>query len=407
MSRGAHQARKKYLLEPFIQQICAQEAPIEDVQPYISVDMSNLRNKLNKTKSLLDKYYIDKHLRNLWSSAQYSIDLYKNLRMILSKEYNMQYPSNASMKYYEIYNYFNVLGYIAERFPGETPTVKFNAELPGSALCAMNHLAKTNNVEYNWYASSLIDVSDTTTTALDDSYGLYRCNKEHWLMDDSNNGDATLVKNLLDFKKKIPLGVHLYSHDAGIDVTNDFNNQESANAKVHLGCALAGLMLLKTGGIFIAKQYTMFESLTWNLILIYSALFEKFYLFKPLTSRPYNSEVYLIGIGFKGISEELLNKLLNKLENFNMNALFSNENVNINNLTAYNQIYKFANNTFNTQIDYIRESINLFELYKNDLRRGLRALCEPLQKKLQATWIRDNKVKRINTRDWLNSECGQ
>jgi hypothetical protein len=92
----------------------------------------------------------------------------------------------------------------------------------------------------------------------------------------------------------------LYSHDAGVDASSDYNNQETLNAQLHLGCAIAGLEVLAAGGLFIAKQYTAFKPLTRGLIVLYSQLFAEFYLYKPVTSRAANSEVYLIGVKYIG-----------------------------------------------------------------------------------------------------------
>jgi hypothetical protein len=193
----------------------------------------------------------------------------------------------------------------------------FNAELPGAAVCAFNHFVKTlrASLDSDWRGASIVpnhESGQDTTTVLGDKYGLYSHNIDKWMMDlgadtqdgFTNNGDATIKANLIDYAARIgPAsdigGVDLYSHDAGIDVTGAdthgllFNRQEQLNGKIHFGCALAGLMTLRIGGAFIAKQYTALETYSWNLIIIYASLFDKFYLSKPLTSRPYNSEMYL------------------------------------------------------------------------------------------------------------------
>ena len=51
-----------------------------------------------------------------------------------------------------------------------------------------------------------------------------------------------------------------------------------------------------------------------SLIAIVASLFEETYITKPRTSRPTNSEVYLVGKGFKGISSELARALLDRCE---------------------------------------------------------------------------------------------
>jgi hypothetical protein len=318
-------------------------------------------------------------------------------------------------------------------FADGNTTAFFNAELPGAALCAYNHYVNTmldgafdatsndatsndatsndatsNDATSNdkWYASSLVDFNDGTTTAFEDTYGLVRRNPDNWLMSRTNNGDATSVSNLRDFQSHIgpaSANINFYSHDAGMDVSSDFNAQESTNAKLHLGCAIAGFLTMAPGATFVAKQYTCMETLTWNLIIIYATLFDKFYMFKPVTSRPYNSEIYLIGFGYKGISESTCNKLLHKLEHFDMSPLLHLDCINIKYLSAYNSIYAFAKSTFTTQIEYLDESIYLYEKYKNN-QRVLIELCTRVGTIAQDEWFNKHLIKKITRERWLPAD---
>src|SRR3989338_1168038 len=95
-----------------------------------------------------------------------------------------------------------------------------------------------------------------------DQYGIYKNNKTNWLMqNDKNNGDVTNIDNLYDFENKLGRTIDLYTHDLGIDVSDKYEDQEKKNIKAHLGAALSGLMVLKLGGNFLAKQYTLFQEL--------------------------------------------------------------------------------------------------------------------------------------------------
>jgi hypothetical protein len=267
---------------------------------------------------------------------------------------------------------------------------------------------------FDWRASSLAWGDDVS--ALGDHYGLYAHNKDKWLMEvgggpASNNGDATVLSNLLDFAAKVgpdaalggkASGVDLYSHDAGIDVSNDFNDQENANAKVHLGCALAGLMTLRRGGSFIAKQYTCFETLTWGLIIVYACLFDEFYLCKPLTSRPYNSEIYLVGKGFRGLSPVVRSVLIERLEAFSFAPIISADAARILLHDPIERIEAFAQLVFGQQERLLSENVALFERYKGDLGvldAGIRAL----RHERIAAWLKRYPVGRIKDGDQLPS----
>ncbi len=232
-------------------------------------------------------------------------------------------------------------------------------------------------MKFDWRASSLLPGSNCV--AMNDIYGLYRNNRDKWLMSYElneygyeNNGDVTSLSNILDFERRIgPVsavgGIDLYNHDAGFCISNDYNNQESTNALAHLGCALAGFLTLRPGGSFIGKQYTCFEPFTWNLLIIYASMFREFHICKPLTSRPGNSEIYLVGKGFLGIRNDVREVLSERIVNFDMRPFFGPAS---RGRFAHqiNEIEKFAKTVFGQQTRAICANIKLYEEYKNSIK---------------------------------------
>lgn len=373
-----------------------------DLPDYELSEISSIRERLNEAKSQLDIYWTEAKrnpsAEKKWFAFQYIIDLYKPMRGEIEKKFNASIVTNAWMKYWEIYSQYEL---ITKR--DHTFNAFFNAELPGAALCAYNHYMKTMRpgIQFNWRASSLLaDTSD----ALGDNYGLYAHNKNKWLMNEHNNGDSTVLDNLLDFVAQLsPLGgIDLYSHDAGIDVSEDFNNQELANAKIHLGCALAGFMTLRIGGNFIAKQYTFLETFTWNLIIIYAQMFSEFYICKPLTSRPYNSEIYLVGKGFRGMSDDIRDLLVERLQNFNTSPFIPRDAIKEKHQLSSYAIQKFAQVVFGQQISFINENVQLFEKYKANFN-VLRNAFEELIRSRIREWLKTYPVRVIANKDQLPS----
>ena len=90
----------------------------------------------------------------------------------------------------------------------------------------------------------------------------------------------------------------------------DYNKQETINATLHVGQMICGLRVLRKGGYILLKIYSWFSPRLQSLIAYCASHFDKFYIDKPRTSRPENSEVYLIGMGYNPISEEDYQKLL-------------------------------------------------------------------------------------------------
>lgn len=269
-------------------------------------------DSLNQAKNGLDKYYQSEEKLSLTQKIVTSMDVYRGILRDAKRKYNAQFPSNAWSKYIEIYELVSKLigSNVINAVPGKTFNVFCNAELPGSSISALNHLFKTKYVSspLNWIASSYRPNEDGTQ--LGDHYGIYEMNKDRWLISNPDfDGDMTkgeIVKQCIDlYLSRVPNGCDLYSHDAGIDVTKDFGkwkayrDQEAMNTRLHLGCAIAGLGTLALGGSFIAKQYTLYRTVNIRLLGIYIQFFNQFYLVKPMTSRPVNSESYLLGIGYK------------------------------------------------------------------------------------------------------------
>lgn len=404
--------------------IWVEDVPVDKkVEDYEIAELTALRDRLNETKSKMDKFYIgsktDESLASRWMSLQTAVDIYRPMRRYIQEKFNGQSVTNAWMKYYEIYSQFNLIPEDSKMF-----SAFFNAELPGAAVCAFNHYMKTMRpaTQFDWRASSLAPDQATTnnTTALGDNYGLFEKNRSNWMMhlkDEElpegsyrNNGDVTILANLRDLASKLGPksprgGVNLYSHDAGIDVSGsegelNFNQQELMNAKIHLGCALAGFMTLKPGGVFIAKQYTFFETFTWNLILIYATLFEDFYISKPLTSRPYNSEIYLVGRGFKGMPEKIEKLLCDRLENFNTSPFIPKDGFKVLLTQPFADLQRFSRIIYSQQIQFIEENLELFDRYGQNIRALNRGL-EWVRIERRDAWLRTYPMKPIQKDDWL------
>lgn len=142
-------------------------------------------------------------------------------------------------------------------------------------------------------ASSLL-----TGDHLQDTFRIARKYPERWVSKSKIcNGDVTDPQDLVYLRKRIleryPHGVNLYTSDAGADVSQNFNQQETILSSMHLGQVWLGLSVTRAGGCLCIKQFTFFEPFTQSLISLLKHEFTSLYLYKPETSRPSNSELYL------------------------------------------------------------------------------------------------------------------
>ena len=358
-------------------------------EPYELDDFASLRYELNDAKSMLDPIYAKYPVA--WRKYQQFADPFANFKRALVNQYNTQCTTNAWLKFYEMNAHWKFIDNLQAAQP---PLIFFNAELPGAAICATNHYCKTRGLAFDWVASSYVPQS--TNTALGDIYGIYARNRSKWLMNERNNGDMTRVDNIYDIVSRIGGTVNLYTHDAGMSLgqagKEDFEHQEQINMKLHLGTAIAGFATLAPRGIFVAKQYTPFETLTWNLIILYAGMFDKFYMCKPITSREYNSEIYLLGIGFRGFDAKVRALLIDKLANFSESPLFPRDSL-VNFEPQINAIREFTRDAFGAQARAIRAMVAQYA------RGNYEAELTARNKEITREWLAKYPIKRLANSD--------
>jgi hypothetical protein len=95
----------------------------------------------------------------------------------------------------------------------------------------------------------------------------------------------------------------IFTADGGFDFSMDYSKQEETAFSLVVASFLMGLRSVRRGGIFIIKLFDIYSPATVDLILGTAAFCTSFYIYKPATSRPCNSERYFIAQGYKGRRE--------------------------------------------------------------------------------------------------------
>lgn len=343
---------------------------------YQDKEFAIIQNKLNSAKSLLDDIP-----ENDYTYISQNLDAYKTMKQVLSYKYRMQIVTNATIKIYEIITQMKLI-------KSNKLTAFCNAELPGNFIIGINHYLKTmyKNATFRWVASSYLSESGT----LGDNYGIFEYNRNNWLMDRQMNGNLMEKDNIIELNKRVrerfPNGVDLYTSDAGFDVSSNYNEQEEQTILLNYGQVLSGLLSLSKGGSLITKQFTYFTPFNKSLIVLLSTLFDSLYITKPVTSRPLNSEIYLIGIGFKGLHDPLKSYLLNKMEIINPEIPLILYEPN-------DDLLKSAEYIYNIQADYIMYAYKLYEEKK--------PINNNNHKQLQETWLYNNPVYIMDRRSYI------
>jgi DNA-directed RNA polymerase II subunit RPB2 len=379
----------------------------------------DMRDRLNAAKSLLDTIPNEAYIK-----INQTLDLYRNLRELMSRKYNMYNATNASLKMYEMLMQMQLVdcATLAENALNSFS----NAELPGAFIIAINHYLKTKcpGKIFNWLGSSYYPAAAAAigdATILEDKFGLYANNRSRWLMGPRPNalpeGIDDITGDVRDPNTVISLGIGvksrflntsgavLYTSDIGIDVTKDYAGQEENTSNLNYGQIISGLLSLAPGGNFVTKQYTFFTPFSRSLIALVAGFFEKTYVAKPATSRPGNSEIYLIGKGFKGISTEMTEALTERSELFQtlgVNPTTLGSLVTPEMLDSVDPIlYKIAQEFFmDIQIKFIEEYSDAFKNY-NGYMDVLEGNVEQLIKDTEKKWLKENGVLAVKPQESL------
>ena len=121
----------------------------------------------------------------------------------------------------------------------------------------------------------------------------------------------------------------IVSADGGFDYSSDFNKQEQMSQKLIFSEIICAYATNKPGGHFVLKIFDIYNLATIKLIYLVSYFYKNIILVKPNTSRPANSEKYIVCRQFKGFREDIFNNLLLNLSKWDNDNIFISDIHNI------------------------------------------------------------------------------
>ncbi|XP_041352995.1 cap-specific mRNA (nucleoside-2'-O-)-methyltransferase 1-like [Gigantopelta aegis] len=101
-------------------------------------------------------------------------------------------------------------------------------------------------------------------------------------------------------------GVHFVMADGGFSVEGQENIQEILSKQLYLCQFLVAMAILRDGGNFVCKLFDLFTPFSVGLVYLMHRAFHKITIFNPVTSRPANSERYIICKGKRSDSLPVL-----------------------------------------------------------------------------------------------------
>jgi cap1 methyltransferase len=159
---------------------------------------------------------------------------------------------------------------------------------------------------------------------------------------------------------------NLVTADGGFDYSNNFNEQEINSCQIIYSECVIALNILEFKGSFVCKVFDLFSISMIQILYILSISFEKVFIYKPETSRPANSEKYLVCLYYKNnLLESFKNNLLNLIEDWQNSTinLSENDTIILKNIKLDNNFVKKLNEYnekyMDSQLYYLNNTIDL------------------------------------------------
>lgn len=284
-----------------------------------------IHNKLEKSKKDIEKY-------PSWMKCVKNTFPYEKI----SKFDSTKRISRAFYKLYELVRKYNLL---------KNDTTFLNicclCEAPGGFVEALINIAKKEKRLYNIITYSHKD------------YIKYSPKIPNEII---NYKDVTKLEDVLNIVKHCSNEKYDFiTADGGVDVSEDYLNQEVLNKKLILCEVIVMLYTLKIGGNFMLKVFDCFTDDMIKTLWILFDNFEHVEIVKPLMSRPCNSEKYILCFGFKGY--KTINGLMRVFDksDYNLQIIvpqyFKNQMIGLNNAFASNQINNLTKTALNYKIN--------------------------------------------------------
>jgi 23S rRNA U2552 (ribose-2'-O)-methylase RlmE/FtsJ len=277
-------------------------------------------------------FYINKTLKNYIHSIKKEIE--PNLHLWeVSKKYlnpyefiNTNYDdttcvcsykpiSRAYFKMIEILHNFNF------NFPTNLKSFHL-AEGPGGFIEALLYYRK--NKQDTYYGITLLEDDCSIPKWSKADYFLHKNPNIIIETGKDKTGNLYNVENLLHMSK-YKNSMDFITADGGFDFSIDFNKQEENSLKLIFCEICFAMMLQKKGGSFVIKVYDLYSSGSLQLLYLLNYLYEEVHITKPLSSRPANSEKYVVCMKFKMVPnlEELLQIFITNYDTFTITNIFS------------------------------------------------------------------------------------
>jgi 23S rRNA U2552 (ribose-2'-O)-methylase RlmE/FtsJ len=320
----------------------------------------DIKKKLSEQKNHIDN-------DQTWDLAKRHVNEYENIFSSSKKFIKICTKKPISRAYFKLWEILRDFHDRIFKSKSRINTAHI-AEGPGGFIeCLVDYKAKYNIDISRMYGITLLLQSET-----ENRVPFWKLTKEYCKDNNiflnrkgENIGDLYQLKNIYSFVNKVGYSnCELVTADGGFDFSSDFNQQEEVFLQLFLSEIYTAASIQSQGGTFITKIFDMFTDDTNCLISILTLLYDDVYIIKPFTSRPANSEKYLVCLNYDSCNKNTLlsdcrNEIINKRGIMKSLGKYYNPSV-ATRICMYNTYYA------NRQIYYLKKTLEYANKIKSN-----------------------------------------
>ncbi|XP_050357345.1 cap-specific mRNA (nucleoside-2'-O-)-methyltransferase 2 [Nymphalis io] len=259
--------------------------------------LESQKSRLNFHKSQLNDFSIEE-----WSSHTRRRNPAGEVGWKIRCLVNPEFLTQAWTKFYECACTYNVVP--KEASASKRMVSLHLCEAPGAFITSLNHYLKLNHqdIQWKWVANTLnpyYEGNSPSNMISDDRFMFHTLDNWHFGIDSTGNLMDWENSQAVIEKAKSLGKVLLVTADGSIDCMQKPDAQEEVTSPLHYCEIVTALQSLSSGGTLIFKLFTIFEHSTVCLLYLINHLFKEVNIYKPVTSRQGNSEVYAVCLEYK------------------------------------------------------------------------------------------------------------
>lgn len=311
--------------------------------------------------------------------------------------------SRAFFKLYEIL-YSNQ--YYTDTFALQPKINTFHiAEGPGGFIEAIDYMRKNKHDVYN--GMTLINPNENASSEqkwdkLVNTGSIFR-GKVNLVYGPTTNGNIYSKQNIEYLYEHFYDKHDIVTGDGGIDYTQNYNNQEIDSVNLIYAEIIIALITQKTGGMFVLKMFDTFNKVSIQLLYLLCICYNEVQIVKPKSSRPSNSERYVVCTDFKDITyrKDLIQMLLS-----NYQMLPYDSNINLRDSSISNDCEYVLNSIFDIKlpklfIDRVEQSvIDHGTVQLNNLSQTLSYINENILNEHMIKVVRQRSINLSSCLQW-------